>query len=1348
MNGLWHFLPLDSGKVTLPPTVYPGFMKVPGLWRQNSFTEFFFRPKTGGVINTYDGKPLTKYDNAWYERTFDLGSEAKNKTILLRFNRIMADAVMICINGKEVFRAEDPLSAIELDVTRSVKPGKNSVAVFCVKSSAKSQAADLSGAMVSRQYALGILDDVELLIRPRTSLGKALIATSYDTKELKVKYFIDNNSNARNAELKVSVEQNGKTVFRAGSMKLHLKKGHNSALFQSKWATPILWQPDDPQMCDLKLELCDTNGKLLDSRKYPFGFRDVVAKNGHIYINGIKRFFRFETSALNGGWQSFSNNSNESIVKYFTVLKMNGFNGIRYCFGRGVLNRQVFEIADRMGIMIWAFPFERGHKERDNADAAFWKKYEAEIKGGVETLHNHPSIFMWVSDNWYNMQSGFAWPQLLGENFIRNPKRTAHLLNVDKLFKKYDLSNRPVSGSTDAWYGGETYSAHPYFGFHFQAQERNDWPEHWAKKKQFPLVTGEFGLPYVTDYRHVANRPLRHRYPLESVARYLGNDAYLYAEGTDLTATTHTKVPGESHAYRVISQGRGKPFLYFCNPAIVEQKTLFGAGLFYWRIYGVSVIGLFDELVQYNSSGMVMNRYDIRGVTPAARDDFSAASGLKPDAYCGFPYGFWLSDPLSKDVRSRPTMMHYMFRSVYAPLAARIVGHKAHFTSVTANYFGGEKVEKQIAVVNHTGKDADVSASWVVRDRNGGIRASGEKEITAPCGETTMIPLEFTLPAAVHRTNYTIELTARENGKVFARDSFKLNVFPRDAALKLEKQLYLFDTDGETAAMLKRAGVEFTKINDPAEVPNGAVLIVGRRSINAALRFSELLDRGVNIVSFEQKGITGQVILEEVRQRYAFPQAEDHPVFDGLKTEDFRNWRGETDMLVKYPPLPEGKWYGHWGTEGIVCTGALQKPPVASGRVLAACDFDLRAAAMIEYYGKNGRYILCQFDVTDKYGVEPAATKLVNNIFRYLDGPFDNTLNDLIVIGSAEKTVSALDQVNAVYEKADTVRPLTPRTVAALDGTADFSELSTKWDLPGHAYNGGTVLVFVREDMDIKRFPFFVKAEKQTVRFGRTANSTGLLAGISNADLYWRHPFPVFVLDIPQKINAPSPAIFAEVPFGAGRFVFVGFDPADAPEKPDCWAKEKSTRVLSTLLSNLHVPRNISLSGGDVSLSGLDLEDVKWKFANAKNVKGETWKQPDFNDTGWHTVKRGPWNRQVKGFELGTGLYRIRFKTPAGFRDQDLEFVCGKMVDVDETFLNGIKIGETTWKDNTPWLKQRNYAFSGKLLKPEGEENVLAVKVFVGGANGGIISKPVWIVKKPHKLQQEFQYQANMETCY
>jgi N-acetyl-gamma-glutamyl-phosphate reductase len=47
------------------------------------------------------------------------------------------------------------MSALELDITKFVKPGKNSVEVFCVKSSAKSQAADLSGTMVSRQYAMG-----------------------------------------------------------------------------------------------------------------------------------------------------------------------------------------------------------------------------------------------------------------------------------------------------------------------------------------------------------------------------------------------------------------------------------------------------------------------------------------------------------------------------------------------------------------------------------------------------------------------------------------------------------------------------------------------------------------------------------------------------------------------------------------------------------------------------------------------------------------------------------------------------------------------------------------------------------------------------------------------------------------------------------------------------------------------------------------------------------------------------------------------------------------------------------------------------------------------------------------
>jgi hypothetical protein len=102
LNGLWHFLPLDSGKVTLPPTVYPGYMKVPGVWRQEGFTEFYFRPKTGGLVNVYNGKQLQKYDNAWYQRTFDLKSEANGKSVYLRFNRIMADGVLISVNTKEV----------------------------------------------------------------------------------------------------------------------------------------------------------------------------------------------------------------------------------------------------------------------------------------------------------------------------------------------------------------------------------------------------------------------------------------------------------------------------------------------------------------------------------------------------------------------------------------------------------------------------------------------------------------------------------------------------------------------------------------------------------------------------------------------------------------------------------------------------------------------------------------------------------------------------------------------------------------------------------------------------------------------------------------------------------------------------------------------------------------------------------------------------------------------------------------------------------------------------------------------------------------------------------------------
>ena len=77
----------------------------------------------------------------------------------------------------------------------------------------------------------------------------------------------------------------------------------------------------------------------------------------------------------------------------------------------------------------------------------------------------------------------------------------------------------------------------------------------------------------------------------------------------------------------------------------------------------------------------------------------------------------------------------------------------------------------------------------------------------------------------------------------------------------------------------------------------------------------------------------------------------------------------------------------------------------------------------------------------------------------------------------------------------------------------------------------------------------------------------------------------------------------------------------------------------------------------------------------------------------------------------------------------------GKIDDFDETYFNGVKIGETNdqkpfgW--TTSYMQTRVYEIPKSLIK-KGIPNVISVRVSDLGADAGIYSGPLAIIPKSH----------------
>jgi len=145
-------------------------------------------------------------------------------------------------------------------------------------------------------------------------------------------------------------------------------------------------------------------------------------------------------------------------------------------------------------------------------------------------------------------------------------------------------------------------------------------------------------------------------------------------------------------------------------------------------------------------------------------------------------------------------------------------------------------------------------------------------------------------------------------------------------------------------------------------------------------------------------------------------------------------------------------------------------------------------------------------------------------------------------------------------------------------------------------------------------------------------------------------------------------------------------------------------------------------------------------LSTGKFITGDdaAWSSPGFQDAEWKDQRLGEvWQRQGFPSYHGYAWYRIHITIPASLKNNagwkdSLRIFLAHVNDVDETFLNGVKIGKTGTFPNDPggyismWPMAREYriAANNPAIKWDGE-NVIAVRVYDGGGSGGIfMGKP------------------------
>ncbi len=386
------------------------------------------------------------HDVVWYARAFE---RPAGERVLLHFGAVDYRAA-VWVNGVEVARHEGGHTPFSVDITHALLDGEAGENVVVARVEDPSRDVTIPR---GKQYwkeesegifytrTTGIWQTVWLEPVPASRISELRLTPDVAAASLDVQVSIEGFEPGM--VLRVIIEREGGRVIddrlaglRSALVERRLPllargEPHESP-YPGRWAKPALWSPEAPNLYDLRLELLDESGGVLDTVESYFGMRKIETKNGRVYLNNLPLYQRLvlDQGYFPGGLLTAP--ADEDLRRDIELAKEMGFNGARK--HQKVEDPRWLYWADTLGFLVWgemanAYAYSPGYVRRITAE---WQEV-------VERDRNHPCIVAWVP-----MNESWGVPNLTADT-----RQREHLLTMYHLTRSLDTS-RPVV-SNDGW---------------------------------------------------------------------------------------------------------------------------------------------------------------------------------------------------------------------------------------------------------------------------------------------------------------------------------------------------------------------------------------------------------------------------------------------------------------------------------------------------------------------------------------------------------------------------------------------------------------------------------------------------------------------------------------------------------------------------------------------------------------------------------------------------------------------------------------------------------------------------------------------------------------------------------
>jgi len=335
----------------------------------------------------------------WYRRTIEIPEEwIGNRKVSILFDGVYMNS-KIYLNGKEVGGRPYGYISFACDLTKDIRPGKNTLAVRI----------DTKLAPSSRWYTgSGIYGHVRLIAtRPiYVPLWGTYVTTPKVSEEQATVVARTEVTNGTDVEQIIFVDSTmrgpGATTAPAASDRSQVKlaAGETKTVEQTfEIAQPLLWSPEEPTLYLLRTKLETAPGGPDDIYETTFGIRSIRfdAQKGFL-LNGKQVKLKGVCEHHDGGpvGAAFPD---RVLERRLQILKAMGCNAIRTA--HNPRTPIFYEMCDRMGIMVMDEIFDGWHRKAEHDyGARFFKDWwQRDVTDWIRRDRNHPCVVMWSIGN-------------------------------------------------------------------------------------------------------------------------------------------------------------------------------------------------------------------------------------------------------------------------------------------------------------------------------------------------------------------------------------------------------------------------------------------------------------------------------------------------------------------------------------------------------------------------------------------------------------------------------------------------------------------------------------------------------------------------------------------------------------------------------------------------------------------------------------------------------------------------------------------------------------------------------------------------------------------------------------